>query len=43
MKVCEVCGQEETLESSEDQWQASRLHICESCRTDRQSPSTGDE
>ncbi|WP_346234415.1 hypothetical protein MKY04_11555 [Lysinibacillus telephonicus] len=39
MKVCEVCGYEETEELEGNEQNKTRiLHICENCRTDRDIP-----
>lgn len=35
MKKCEVCGNEEEMETKEELVGISHLHICESCRSDR--------
>ncbi|WP_158555888.1 hypothetical protein [Peribacillus glennii] len=35
MRKCEICGNEEAMESAEDLVGASHLHLCETCQEDR--------
>ncbi len=44
IRVCEVCGYEEKMElEKNEQTETRMLHICENCRTDRNTSYFDDE